>query len=146
MNHNPDIHRNQTGAASVVKLAIVFAIVGILAFAVTMLPKGFKDDLSLIGQGKVSLVLVHDKNLVGSTKMMELLNKVRSDYQDSVEFLAVDIATPTGQRFSQQQQAGAVDLVLFDADGQMRNTLSGRTAEQELRSVLDEIVQDEIVQ
>ena len=108
----------QVGAASTTKLVIIFAICGVLAFAVTLLPKGFKSDLSLIGQGTASLVLVHDKNYVGSIQMMELMNKVRSDYKETVEFLAVDIATPEGQRFSQQQQAGAIDLVVFGADGQ----------------------------
>ena len=115
----------QVGAASTTKLVIIFAICGVLAFAVTLLPKGFKSDLSLIGQGTASLVLVHDKNYVGSIQMMELMNKVRSDYKETVEFLAVDIATPEGQRFSQQQQAGAIDLVVFGADGQKRNVLSG---------------------
>ena len=128
----------QTGSASLIKLAVVLAVCGILAFAITSLPKGFKDDLSLIGQGSVSAVLVHDKNLVRSTQMMEILNKIRSDYEGKVVFLAVDLDTPVGQSFSQGQQVGAIDLVIFDREGVRQNVLNGAANEQDLRSALDD--------
>lgn len=127
----------QTGSAKLIKLAVVLAVCGILAFAVSLLPKGFKDDLSLIGQDSVSVVLVHDKNLVASTKMMELLNKVRSEYEGKVLFLAVDIDTPTGNRFSREQRVGVVDLVIFDGNGERLDVLDGNTSEQALRLALD---------
>lgn len=140
-SHFKQLHVKQSGAAGLTKLAIVAAICGLLAFAVTLLPKGFKSDLTLIGQGTTSVVLIHDKNLVASTKMMELLNKVRSDYEGSVIFLAVDIATPAGQSFSQQQRAGVVDLVIFGADGKRLQVLGGTTGEQALRAALDATLQ-----
>ena len=109
-----------------------------MAFAVTLLPKGFKSDLSLIGQGSPSVVLVHDKNLVNSVTMMELLNEVRSDYEGDIVFLAVDIATPKGQSFSQQQRARPVDLVIFGPHGKKQQVLDANLNEQELRSILDD--------
>jgi len=129
--------RYRQAGSALIKLAVILAICGILVIAVTLLPKGFKDDLSLIGQGTVSVVLVHDKNLVPSTTMMELLNKVRADYEEKVLFLAVDLATATGQRFSQSQRAGAVDLVIFGPNGQRQRLLDGKTGEQQLRAALD---------
>jgi len=65
----------------VITLAVVAGICGLLFLMYSMLPKGFKDDLTLIGQGAVSVVLTHDKNLLDSVQTMELLNEVRSDYE-----------------------------------------------------------------
>ena len=127
----------QRGSAGLIKLAVIFAVCGILAIAGLLLPKGFKDDLSLIGQGNVSAVLLHDKNLVSTTKMMELMNKVRSDYEPGIVFLAADIVTPAGRNFSQTQGIGVVNLLIFDPDGKRLTALNGGANEQQLREVLD---------
>lgn len=134
MNHQ------KPGSGKSIKLIVIVAICSILVVAVMLLPKGFKDDLSLIGHGSVSVVLTHDKNLVDSTTMMELLNKVRSDYKDNVEFLAVDIATPTGQTFLREQNVGVINLVIFSPDGSRKRVVNGRIGEQELRSILDDVL------
>ena len=122
-------------------LAVIIAVCGILAAAVMLMPKGFKDDLSLIGQGSVSVVLVHDKNLVAGTTTMELLNKVRSDYEGTVNFLAVDVVTPIGRTFMREQGVNVIDLVVFDQDGAMKRVMSGGgLSEQQLRSVIDDLL------
>ena len=105
-----------------------------------LLPKGFSDDLSKIGQGSVVLVLTHDKNTVGGMVAMELLNAVRSDYEGKVDFLAVDVNTLQGQDFTRQQGVGAVVLVLFGPDGSRRDVLGADISEKELRSVLNAIL------
>lgn len=127
----------QQGSAKLITLAVVIAICGVLFAAVRLMPKGFKDDLSIIGQGSVVVVLVHDKHLVGGTKMMELMNKLRPDYEGKVEFLAVDIATPIGQSFIQQQKVNAIDLVIFDSKGERKSVIKTGAGEQQLRAVLD---------
>lgn len=129
----------QKGFISRITIGIVLGICLVLAFAVTLLPKGFKDDLTLIGKGTASVVLVHDKHLVESAGMMELLNKVRADYEPRVLFLAVDIATPVGQRFTRDQNAGPLDLIAFGPAGEKVTVVSGGTNEQGLRSILDGI-------
>ncbi len=126
----------------VVKLAVLASVTGILAIMFLMLPKGFKDDLSLVGNGTVSVVLTHDKNLLDSTRMMELMNAVRSDYQGTVEFLAVDLATPVGQGFVREQLVGPVTLVFFGAEGERRQVLDSRVNEQQLRETLDQLLAD----
>ncbi len=132
---------HQKGSAKLVKLGVMLAICSILVIAVMLLPKGFKDDLSLVGQGTVSVVLTHDKNLVGGTTMMALLNDIRPDYQGRVQFLAVDVVTPVGQAFLQEQRVGLINLVIFGPDGTRDRVLSGNTTEQQLRAVLDEVLQ-----
>ena len=110
----------QTGSARHTNLVIILVICVILFAAVMLLPKGFSDNLSKIGQGTVVVVLTHDKNTVGGMLAMELLNKIRSDYDGRVDFLAVDVNDQQGQAFTRQQGVGAVVLVLLaqtDQDG-----------------------------
>ena len=70
--------------------------------------------------------------------MMEILNKIRSDYESEVVFLAVDLDTPTGQSFSQGQRVNAIDLVIFDRNGERQKVLNGAIDEQGLRSALND--------
>lgn len=134
------MRNRQSGKAGVITLAVIAGICVLLFVMFMMLPKGFKDDLTLIGQGSVSVVLTHDKNLLDSVQMMELLNEVRADYEGRVEFLAVDVATPVGQGFVREQRVGVVNLVVFGADGARRELVDTRVNEQQLRAVLDGVL------
>lgn len=128
MNHK------QAGFA---KLIVIVAICSVLALAALSLPKGFKSDLTLIGKGTVTVVLIHDKNLVGGATTMALLNDVRSNYEGSVEFLAADIATPEGHTFMRDQRVKAIELVVFGPDGSRLQVLRAGITEQELRTALN---------
>lgn len=119
------------------KVLVAFAIIGILSIPFLLLPKGFKGDLTLVGQGLVSIVLAYDNNLVGTTDTMELLNLVRPDYQQKVQFLAVDIATPDGIRFIQEQRIRVLELVIFAPDGTTLQVLPAGSSEFQLRSNLE---------
>ena len=130
----------QTGSARHTNLVIILVICVILFAAVMLLPKGFSDNLSKIGQGTVVVVLTHDKNTVGGMLAMELLNKIRSDYDGRVDFLAVDVNAQQGQAFTRQQGVGAVVLVLFGPDGSRRDVLDAGISEKVLRSALDDIL------
>lgn len=132
--------RVQTGSTKMINLAILLVIGVTLVVAVMLLPKGFSDDLSKIGQGSVVVVLTHNKNAVSSIEMMEMLNRVRPDYGTKVDFLAADIDTPEGEAFARQQRAGGVVLVIFGKDGSKLGLLSDSTDEQKLRSTLDGVL------
>jgi len=137
---NANMTFGQTGSAKLTNFAIIIAICVILFVAAILLPKGFSDDLTIIGKGSVAVVLTHDKNSMNGIEMMDLLNKVRSDYKGEVEFLVVDVNTLKGQTFMQQQRVGAIVLVLFDPDGTRGDMIGGDIGEQELRSAFDSIL------
>jgi hypothetical protein len=130
----------QTGSATLIKLGIFFAIFGVITVGILLLPKAFKDDLSLIGQGAASVVLTHDKNLVGGTTTMALLNKVRPDYLGTVNFLAVDVNTPKGRNFMQQHQVGSIALVMFGLDGSRQAVFRRGITEADLRLTLNKLL------
>ena len=130
----------KTGFARYTNLIIILAVCLILAAAVMLLPKGFSDDVSKIGQGSVVLVLTHDKNTVGGMLAMDMLNKVRSDYENRVEFLAVDVNTVLGRAFIRQQGVDSIVLVLFGRDGSKQSVLNAGIGEKELRVALDDVL------
>ena len=127
----------QNGFARFTNLVILLTVCAILVAAIMLLPKGFSNDLSKIGQGSVVLVLTHDKDTVGGMLAMELLNTVRSDYEGLIDFLAVDVNASQGHAFTRQQGVGSVVFVLFGPDGSRLDVLSAGISEKELRSVLN---------
>jgi hypothetical protein len=127
----------QTGSALRSSLLTVGIIAVLLVIAFLMLPKGFSDDLTRIGQGSDVVVLTHNKEAVQSQELMTLMNKVRADYAGRIEFLAVDIDTDAGKAFMQQQQIGGSALLLFDPDGTRRGVLMSVPDAQTLRVALD---------
>lgn len=132
----------QTGFTKHTRLIVVLVICAVLAAVVMLLPKGFSDDVSKIGQGSAAVVLTHNKNSVASMKLMQLLNEVRSDYAGKIEFLVVDIDTREGQAFIYREGIGmgAAVLVMFGPDGARRGVLAGGMNEKDLRSELDGIL------
>jgi hypothetical protein len=120
---------------------IVLLVIGLfLTGAVMLLPRGFSDDLSLIGKRSASVVLTHDKNLLGSQTTMELLNNIRSDYEPNVHFIVVDVATLKGREFMQRQQVGVISLLFFGLDGKRKSLLEAGATEPAVRAALDNIL------
>lgn len=87
------------------------------AAAAMNLPRGYSDDLSRIGKGKAAVVMIRDKNAVQSFELIEVLDKVRGQYDGKVEFLLTDFNTQQGQAFTDSNEAGRATLVLLDAEG-----------------------------
>ena len=94
----------QTGSAARTTLITLVAIVAFLGVAIMLLPKGFSTDTSVIGQGSHVVVLAHNKEYAQSLTLMDLLNKMRSEYSSQIEFRVIDMNTPQGHAFLQQQQ------------------------------------------
>ena len=128
-----------TGSAARTTLITLVAIAAFLVVAITLLPKGFSSDTSVIGQGSHVVVLAHNKESMYSLNLMDSLNKVRSEYSDRVEFRVVDMNTPQGQAFLQQQQVQSVSLLFFAPDGARQGVVSNIDDETELRASLNSI-------
>ena len=122
------------------KWIVIGLLLLLVAVVVINLPRGFSDDLSRIGKGKPTAVLVRDKNAVQSFDLMEVMNGIRDQYAGQVEFLLTDSDTPEGRAFITANGAARVTLVLLDAEGKLIKVLyPPQTAEslrQELAAVL----------
>lgn len=120
---------------------IVGGILLLIAVAAAMnLPRGFSDDLSRIGKGQATVVLVRDKNAVQSFDLMEILNAVRDKYAGRVEFLLTDFDTPQGRAFIAANNAARVTLVLFNPSGKevkiLRPPQTTESLQQEISDAL----------
>ena len=102
--------------------AIFFVVLAVVS--VMNLPRGYSDDLSPIGKGKVAVVLIRDKNAVQTFELMDAMNEIRDEYSDRVEFLLTDFNTPQGRAFMAAHGAPRVTVVVLDAKGKMVNILS----------------------
>ena len=127
----------QAGSALRSGLMTIAVIVVLLGIAVYMLPKGFNDDLAMIGRGSNVVVLIQNKGAQQSMDLVNLLNDVRDDYEGKVTFLIADSDTPEGKAFAQQQQLDSSVLVFFAPDGTRLNVIDNKTDERGLRTALD---------
>lgn len=113
-----------------------FAAVGALVW--TQLPRGaYPTDLTRIGAGRAALVLAYDINSLGGMTVMALMDELRSEYADRVEFLVADLGVPAGQAFAQRHGAGSGTVVLLAEDGSHLHTLHLPANSQVLREALD---------
>ena len=126
----------QTGSALRSSLLTIAAIIALLGLISTQLPKAFNDDLSRVGAGANTAVLIHNKNRVQSLDFMSRVDQVRSDFEDHVEFLIADVDTDSGRKFMQAQQIGNIGLVLFSPDGTRLRVVDATLDAQALRMTL----------
>ena len=117
-------------------LVTMAVIVVALAIIATQLPKAFSDDLSRIGRGTQTAVLIHNKNGVESLKLMSVVDEVRHEFAGRLEFLIADVETDQGRSFMRQQQLGDIALVLFAADGTRVGVVDPSLDERQLRAAL----------
>ena len=116
-------------------LGAAFVAAGV--FMWSQLPKGsYPTDLSRIGQGQAALVLAIDGSFSGGASVMPLLDGVRDEFADSVQFLVATLASPDGQAFARQQLASDGMVLLFDAQGERLAVLHAPQTEDELRQAL----------
>jgi hypothetical protein len=103
--------------ASKVKWFVIGLLLLLVAIVIMNLPRGYSDDLSRIGKGHVSVVLVRDKSAVQSFDLINVLDAIRDKYSGNVEFLLTDFDTPEGRAFINANNAARVTLVVFDSNG-----------------------------
>ncbi len=105
------------------KVIVLALIAGFICVALLLLPRGFSDDLSQIGKGSNVVVLVHDHETATSQELMNVINKVRDEYEGRVKFLVADKYAPEGKVFLRSYGIDSVALVFFAPDGKRLDTL-----------------------
>ncbi len=115
---------------------LLFLVVGGLIWS--QLPRGaYPTDVSRVGAGRPALVLAFDMNYGGGAAAMELMNAVRRDYAERVDFLVAHLGMADGQAFAARHRAGDGTLLLFAGDGELLGRLHHPRDVDELRHALD---------
>ena len=117
-------------------LLLFFAAVGGLIWS--QLPRGaYPTDLSRVGQGRPALVLAFDMRYVSGMEVMELMNAIRDDYHERVDFLVARLSLEEGQAFASRHQAHDGTVLLFSGDGTLVKTLDRPERIETLRGAID---------
>lgn len=121
------------------KFLILALILGFIAIAASLLPRGFSDDFSQIGKGSNIVVLVHNHDTTNSMELMNTMNKLRDEYEGRVKFMVADKFAPEGIKFVETYAIDTVALVFFAPDGTRLDTLYTQEDEASLRNNLNRV-------
>jgi hypothetical protein len=90
----------------------------VLALVWSQLPRSpYSTELTRIGQGQPALVLAYDIQSMGGMEVMAMMDELRGDYADRIEFLVAPLGAPNGRAFGDQHDAVNGTVVLFSASG-----------------------------
>lgn len=120
-------------------LLTLLVMAGVGGFIWSQLPSGsYSTDLSRIGGGRPAVVLAQDSNYSGGMAVMELMNEIRGDYAERVEFLVAPLSMADAQAFARRHAAADGTVLLFAADGRRVGVLHYPRSAGELRQALSQ--------
>ncbi len=115
------------------KLLTVVVLLGIVAIVVSLLPRGFSKDTSLIGKGSNIVVLFYDPFTVTTGDHMHAMDTVRGEYDGRVKFIVADKSIPQGMEFTRLYGVNSSALVFFAPNGEIINILYNSQNAESLR-------------
>lgn len=132
MTAQAPVRRRWTG--TLVTLACLFLTGAVLW---QLLPKGsFSNDLTRIGQGQRTLVMLRELHVMGGDAVMAQMLEVHPEFAHAMEFLVVHTGHPDGEAFARDYGVTDGSLVLFDVQGDVL----GRSGRPESAEALREFL------
>jgi len=93
-------------------------------------------DLSVIGNGKATLVQIHDPGCQLCRRLKTNVDAVRPEFEDQVQFKTANIKTSKGAEFAKKHNVPHVTLLIFNRNGRHVNTISGVQPREVIAEVL----------
>lgn len=126
--------RNGALALSLVGVAGYFAVSGYARFQE-------EKDLSKIGNGKPSIVQIHDPNCPVCNELQKETRKALSNFDDDTfNYLVANIKTTEGSAFARKHGQPHITLMLFDEKGGVKQVLRGSREAEELTNAFSFII------
>ncbi|MCK0103022.1 thioredoxin family protein [Pseudohalocynthiibacter sp. F2068] len=95
-------------------------------------------DLTKVGQGKPSIVQIHDPQCsLCQTLQRQIRKALKSFDSDDFTFLVANIKTSDGSAFAARYGVPHVTLLLFDARGEMVQIVRGPSDTDSLRTIFE---------
>lgn len=125
-----------------VKALIYLVIAGLVAALIwSQLPRvAYPTDLTRIGQGRPAMVLAYDIQSMGGMEVMAMMDALRPDYQDRIDFLVAPLGAPHGHAFGERHGAINGTVVFFSAAGAAVGTVHFPFDAAMLQQALDSLV------
>ena len=115
------------------KVFTVAVFLGAAVFSIALLPRGYSQDTSEVGQGEKVVVLFQQEFSVESQKNMDTLNALRSEYNDRVKFIVTDKKMAQGKKFAETHEVESTAFLFFAPSGKKIHTIYGEQSAQALR-------------
>lgn len=124
------------------KWLIYLAIVGLVGVLIwRALPAGpYSTDLSRIGQGRPAMVLAYDIQSMGGMEVMAMMDTLRPQYEDRIDFLVAPLGAPHGRAFGERHDAVNGTVVLFSPAGEAVRKVHLPANTAELQKVLQTLL------
>lgn len=123
------------------RLIYIVFFAALATLIVSQLPRGaYSTDLMRVGDGRPALVLAYDLNSTGAMDVMKLMDALRDEYTDRVEFLVADLGTPQGYKFAQRHNAINGTVMFYSGTGLHVRTIHLPPNTETLRYGLEEVV------
>lgn len=119
-----------------IAVTVVLAAVASFAIAAYMEKLEVEQDLSVIGQGKPTVVQIHDPGCQLCQQLKSNVDKAKREFKDDIHFKIVNIKTNKGRRFANKYQVPHVTLLFFDGEGRHVNTINGVTPTESIKTAL----------
>ena len=112
------------------------------ALARTVLTTMYEHDLDRIGNGRPTVVQIHDPSC---SMCMALQRETRKALEriegDPVDYVVANISTPEGRNFAASHGVQHVTLLLFDAGGDLRDVLVGERRSYQIEVAIKRLYQ-----
>ncbi len=89
----------------------------LLTLATSLMPRSIPTDFTVVGKGTNAVVLIYDPNILRSTQIASAMNAVRDDYKGQLEFVVVQLGSPTGRILSRTYDIETAALLFIDGKG-----------------------------
>lgn len=124
----------KTSTLTAAALVVIFALGYFITKGVV---KPVSTDLSVIGQGKPTLVLAYENFSPNGGEALDRIRQVRAEYESRLHFVVADLGTPQGRAFA--NRFGMVDgqAVFLKPDGQPLQVIRIPADGREFRTRLD---------
>jgi hypothetical protein len=119
-------------------LLLLLVIVAALVIGTKYFIQPMDTDLSVVGQGKPSLVLAYENFSPDSGATLNQLTRVKKDYQQYMNFVVADLGAPQGRAFAGRHNLVNGMVVFFSGSGEALRLLRLPNEEQGLRELLDQ--------
>lgn len=119
------------------KLLTAVVLLGVGAIAISLLPRGYSQDISLIGKGSNVVVLLQEPFTVDGQENMDAMNDLRAEYEGHVKFVVADKKLEQGQKFAELYGVNSTAFVLFAPNGEKLGVFYGEQSPDELRKKMN---------
>ena len=96
-------------------------------------------DLSVVGNGKPTVVQIHDPGCRLCNRLKSNLGEVKGEFKDKIQFKTANILKPKGRVFASKHNVPHVTLLFFDKKGQRVNTMEGVSSSDDIKSSLQSL-------